>query len=69
MNMLKLETTGDFALIDPISGVEIGHDGVTEDVPETQFIRDRIESGELRVVEDAPKPAPKPHAKGHKAAD
>jgi hypothetical protein len=53
--MLKVETAGEFMLVDPITGAEIAHEGVSE-VPDSQFVRDRIELGQLRVVEDE-KPA------------
>jgi hypothetical protein len=56
---IKVETTGDFMLMDPMSGDIVEPDSVCE-VVHSGFIQDRIELGQLRVVEDDPAPVVKP---------
>jgi hypothetical protein len=57
MEKITVQTTGDFALLDPISGEFIPHDGTTT-VPHTDFITERLYSKQLEVppADDAPPP-------------
>jgi hypothetical protein len=55
--LVTVETTGDFGLLDITSGYEVAAEG-TSDVPLTNFIRERIDLGQLNRVEDE-KPAAK----------
>lgn len=48
-NFVKVETTGGFGLVDIVTGYEIGHDGPSV-VPNSPFVRERIEMGQLRFV-------------------
>lgn len=57
--MLKIETTGDFMLIDPDTGIEINPGTITEVSNLSSFIQERIELKQLRIVKDEPAaPAP-----------
>lgn len=63
MQMITVETTGSFMLLDLSTGSEIAAEGPST-VPVSEFVRDRIELGQLREV----KPEPAPAAEGKKAA-
>ncbi len=47
--MIKVETTGDFMLLDPISGSEIEARG-TSNVKLTSFVQQRYELGQLKAA-------------------
>lgn len=47
--LVLVETTGEFMLVDPISGAEIEAEGSTA-VKMTSFIQYRLELGQLKVV-------------------
>lgn len=57
--MTKLETTGDFMLIDPVTREVIEAEGATAVKKITGFMQERIDSGQLRIVEDKKVEAPK----------
>lgn len=57
--MVKLETTGAFMLIDPLTREVIEANGVTSVKKLTSFMQERIENGQLRIVEDKKVEAPK----------
>lgn len=46
---IKVETTGEFMLMDPSTGYEIDYDGPSI-VPHSVFVTDRIELGQLKKV-------------------
>jgi hypothetical protein len=46
---VNVETTGGFGLIDITTGAEVAHDGPSI-VPDSPFIRDRLELGQLKLV-------------------
>lgn len=50
---MLVETTGSFMLIDPYTRAEV-NPGAPAEVPDSPFIRDRIDLGQLRLV--TPKP-------------
>lgn len=68
-NKIIVKTSGSFMLLDPYTGTEIEPLEETE-VDHTNFIRERLELGQLVLVEEAApaKPAAKPHGKATKAA-
>lgn len=45
--MVSVETTGSFMLLDPYSGAEIDSEGVSK-VPNTAFVQDKLNSGALK---------------------
>lgn len=54
---MKVETTGDFMLIDPYNGQEIEAFGPTNDIIETPFILRAVEDGQLvNLGENKPEP-------------
>lgn len=46
---VKVTTTGPFMLVDIVTGAEI-NPGVENTVPDSSFIRDRIDLGQLELV-------------------
>ena len=59
---ITVETTGDFMLLDPLTQEIVSAHG-SSTVPMSQFIADKLTSGDLRAIEDAPaEPAAKKSA-------
>lgn len=48
--LITVETTGDFMLRDPNTGIYIPHDSPSDPLEPTAFIRERIELGQLKII-------------------